>query len=121
MDIRGLEIQTIMNCIDGIVDKAKSEILKMPSETWTIENRRVGDAIYINKVHYILSLKLSPPLKEDVVKKMMVCCEVGIPSKATSLEIPLMYNSTSGIIRTIGNKEVKEEMLDLFVKLIKEY
>lgn len=96
-----------------LVKKAKVEIPKMPIYTWKIEHYYVSVMFRKSWKRYIFSLKCTPPSAEDAdgLNKMMVSCEVCVPSIGLACERTLMYEEIPLALEKIGTAETIEQMV----------
>lgn len=96
-----------------LVKKAKVEIPKMPIYTWKIEHYYVSVMFRKNWKRHVFSLECSPPSTEDDdgLNKMMVSCEIYVPSMGLACKRPLMYEQIPTVLEKIGTAETIEQMV----------
>lgn len=112
----------IQKIVEQLVEKAKVEIPQMPTYTFNIEHYYVSVMCRKNWKRYIFSLKCTPPSAEDDdgLNKMMVSCEVCVPSIGLACERTLMYEQIPTVLEKIGTTETIEQMVIDFDAILEE-
>lgn len=113
-----LTIAQIRECVQKLVKSAKVKIPEFPKETWSIEHHYVSELFEKDGEQFIFAFKCNPALKEEQMKKMMVCCVVCSPSKGLEAELPLMYESVDTVLSTIDTEEIINKCMKKFENLL---
>ena len=111
------DVDRIRECVDHIANKAINGLPDIPAETWRIEYFYFSENIDLNGHNYVLSLKCSPPLKEDIRKTIMVRCEIALPDNGVALTIPVIDDFLPKIIEALHEEPFKQEMISSFKAL----
>jgi hypothetical protein len=113
-----LTIAQIRECILKLVKSAKVKIPEFPKETWSIEHHYVSELFEKDDEQFIFAFKCNPALKEEQMKKMMVCCVVCSPSKGVEMERPIMYEPVEMVVDIIDSDEIVNKCLKAFEDLL---
>ena len=103
---------------EELVLKAKKEIPQFPTCTLEIEYHYVSALYTIGGKQYILSLKCSPPLKDENTDKMLFSCAIIIPSLCCEVEMPIMLESVEEILNRLDTEETKNKLAQTFEELM---
>ena len=120
MAVLFLTIAQIRECVLKLVKSAKVKIPEFPKETWSIEHHYVSELFEKDGEQFIFAFKCNPALKEDKMKKMMVCCVACSPSKGVEMERPIMYEPVETVVDTIDSEEIVNKCLKTFEDLLRE-
>ena len=115
-----LTIAQIKDYVLKLAGSAKVKIPEFPKETWNIEQHYVSELFEKGSEQFIFAFKCNPALKNEQMKKMMLCCVVCSPSKGVEMERPIMYEEVDTIIDTIDSEEVINECIKTFKDLLEE-
>lgn len=115
-----LTIAQIKECVNKLAKKAKRKIPTFPKETWNVEHHYVSELLEKDGEQYIFALKFNPALKNEQMKKMMVCCVICSPSKGVEMEKPIMYEPVETVVDIINTEEVANKCIKAFEKLLQE-
>lgn len=115
-----LTIAQIKECVNKLAKKAKRKIPTFPKETWNVEHHYVSELLEKDGEQYIFALKFNPVLKNEQMKKMMVCCVICSPSKGVEMEKPIMYEPVETVVDIINTEEVANKCIKAFKKLLQE-
>ncbi len=115
-----LTIAQIKACVLKLVENAKVKIPEFPIETWNVEHYYVSELFEKEGEQYIFAFKCNPALKEEDMKKMMVCCVVCSPSKGVEMERAIMYEPVDIVVDTIGGDEMVNKTMKVFEELLQE-
>ena len=120
MSVVPLTIAQIKECVNKLARKAKGEIPAFPKETWNVEHHYVSELFEKDGEQYIFALKFNPALKNEKMKKMMVCCVICSPSKGVESEKPIMYEPVDIVVDIIDTEDVVDKCIKAFEKLLQE-
>lgn len=115
-----LTIAQIKECVNKLAKKAKRKIPTFPKETWNVEHHYVSELLEKDGEQYIFALKFNLALKNEQMKKMMVCCVICSPSKGVEMEKPIMYEPVETVVDIINTEEVANKCIKAFEKLLQE-
>lgn len=115
-----LTIAQIKECVNKLAKKAKRKMPTFPKETWNVEHHYVSELLEKDGEQYIFALKFNPALKNEQMKKMMVCCVICSPSKGVEMEKPIMYEPVETVVDIINTEEVANKCIKAFEKLLQE-
>lgn len=115
-----LTIAQIKECVNKLAKKAKRKIPTFPKETWNVEHHYVSELLEKDGEQYIFALKFNPALKNEQMKKMMVCCVICSPGKGVESEKPIMYEPVDTVVDIIDTEEVVDKCVKAFEKLLQE-
>ena len=112
----------IRKIAEQLVEKAKVEIPQMPTYTFNIEHHYVSVMCRKNWKRHVFSLECSPPSTEDDdgLNKMMVSCEICVPSMGLACKRPLMYEQIPTVLEKIGTTETMEQMVIDFDAILED-
>lgn len=115
-----MAIVQIRKCVLKLAGEAKIKVPNFPKETWSIEHHYVSELFEKDGEQFIFAFKCNPALKEEKMKKMMVCCVVCSPSKGVEMERPIMYESVDTVVSTIDSEEVVNKCMEAFEDLLQD-
>lgn len=115
-----MTIAKIRENVLKLVKNAKVKIAEFPKETWSIEHHYVSELFEKDGEQIIFAFKCNPALKEEKMKKMMVCCVVCSPSKGVEMERPIMYEPVDTVIDTIDSEEIVNKCMKVFEDLLQD-
>lgn len=120
MAVVEMAIVQIRKCVLKLAGEAKIKVPNFPKETWSIEHHYVSELFEKDGEQFIFAFKCNPALKEEKMKKMMVCCVVCSPSKGVEMERPIMYESVDTVVSTIDSEEVVNKCMEAFEDLLQD-
>ena len=120
MAIVVLTVAQIKECVLKLAQSAKATIPEFPKETWNVEHHYVSELFEKDGEQFIIAFKCNPALKNEQMKKMMLCCVVCSPSKGVEMERPIMYEEVDTIIDTIDSEDLINECIKTFKDLLEE-
>lgn len=120
MAVISLTIVQIKECVNKLVKNAKVKIPELPKETGNVEHHYVSELFEKDGEQYIFALKFNPALKNEQMKKMMVCCVICSPDKGVESEKPIMYEPVDTVVDIIDTEEVVDKCVKTFEKLLQE-
>ena len=115
-----MTIAQIRECVLKLVKNAKVKIPELPKETWSVEHHYVSELFEKDGEQFIFAFKFNPPLKEEKVKRMLVCCVVCSPTKDVEIESPIMDEPVEVVVDTIDSEEIVNKCLKDFERLLQK-
>ncbi|MBR3079438.1 MAG: hypothetical protein IKH01_06430 [Prevotella sp.] len=120
MAIVVLTVAQIRECVVKLAQTAKTKIPDFPKETWNVEHHYVSEQFEKDGEQFIFAFKCNPALKNEQMKKMMLCCVVCSPSKGVEMERPIMYEEVNTVVDTIDSEEIISKCINTFKDLLEE-
>ncbi len=120
MAVVSLTIVQIRECVKKLVESAKIKIPEFPKETWSVEHHYVSELFEKDGEQFIFAFKCNPALKEEKMKKMMLCCVVCSPSKCLETERPIMYEDVNTVLSTLESEEIINKCMMAFEDLLQD-
>jgi hypothetical protein len=120
MAVVSLTIVQIRECVKKLVESAKIKIPEFPKETWSVEHHYVSELFEKDGEQFIFAFKCNPALKEEKMKKMMLCCVVCSPSKGLETERPIMYEDVNTVLSTLESEEIINKCMMAFEDLLQD-
>lgn len=120
MAIVTLTITQIRECVVKLAQTAKTKIPDFPKETWNVEHHYVSELFEKDGEQFIFAFKCNPALKNEQMKKMMLCSVVCSPSKGVEMERPIMYEEVNTVVDTIDSEEIISKCINTFKDLLEE-
>lgn len=115
-----LTVAQIRECVLKLIHSAKTKIPEFPKETWNVENHYVSELFEKAGEQFLFAFKCNPALKNEQMKKMMLCCVVCSPGKGVEMERPIMYEDVGTIVDTIDSEEIISKCMNTFKDLLEE-
>lgn len=120
MVVASLPIEQIKECVIKLLENAKVKIPEFPKETWNIEHHYISELFDKGDEQFLFAFKCNPALKEEEMKKMMVCCVIFTLSKGIEMEQAIMYEPVETVIDTIDSKYIISKCIKIFQGLLQD-